>query len=117
MRCVMNSDLSARGPASLGLAILILLLAFGGAPALAQSQTSQTPAILRVGDPCKSRTDPRPGVIKVDACGRWYCGRAEVKDIIELRPNIAAERGCEWQLDGNRCRCIRSNLPELQKPR
>jgi hypothetical protein len=96
---------------SLFLAALILLFVVELRPAFAQARTNQAPVILKAGDPCRSRADPRPGVLKVDACGRWYCGRAEVKDIIEVRPDIAERLGCEWQLVGERCRCVRNYSP------
>jgi hypothetical protein len=67
----------------------------------------RNPVIVNVGDPCWTRAERRKGVVKVDACGRWYCGRADVKDIIEVRPNIAEVLNCTWRLEGDRCRCRR----------
>jgi hypothetical protein len=69
---------------------------------------NQTPIAL--GSACTRRTDTKPGIVKRDACGRWYCGRADFKDVIEVRPNIAAELGCKWVLElnppsGAQCRC------------
>jgi len=62
------------------------------------------------GDACTRTSDARSGVVKQDACGRWYCGLTTVKDIFEQRPNIAAERGCTWRLEfssiGSQCRCV-----------
>jgi hypothetical protein len=59
----------------------------------------------KIGDICTRRTDTRPGVIKRDACSRWYCGRSDQKDIIEIRPNWALETNCLWRLEGNACKC------------
>jgi hypothetical protein len=70
-------------------------------------QTPQSPVIIRVGDRCWTRAEKQQGVVKVDACGRWYCGRADVKDIVEVRPNIAEVLNCTWRLEGDRCRCRR----------
>lgn len=103
------------GSRSLQAVLASALLLLSGDSLLAQSRTIQTPTVVTVGDPCRARADPRPGVIKVDACGRWYCGRPEVKDIVELRPNIAEERGCEWQVVGERCRCLRIDSPGRDK--
>jgi hypothetical protein len=85
-----------------------LVLAVAGRPAAAQSGSAPKPTIVKVGDPCKTRTDPRSGVVKIDACGRWYCGRKDVKDIIEVRPNIADVLNCTWRLEGEQCRCRRN---------
>jgi hypothetical protein len=72
-------------------------------------QPPRSPVIIRVGDRCWTRAEKRQGVVKVDACGRWYCGRADVKDIIEVRPNIAEVLNCTWRLEGDRCRCRRDS--------
>ena len=88
--------------------VLSLLLAAVGAPAGAQSGPAPKAAVVKVGDPCKTRTDPRSGVVKVDACGRWYCGRKDVKDIIEVRPDVADVLHCTWRLEGQQCRCRRN---------
>jgi hypothetical protein len=61
-------------------------------------------------------TQPRPGVIKRDACKRWYCGRPEFQDIIQLRPNFASEMGCEWRLADQHCLCQRAS-GEIVQPR
>ena len=97
--------------ARLALVALCIMVAFDFRPATAQSPQARTPLELRVGDACTMRPDSRQGVIKVDACGRLYCGREDVKNIIEVRPNIAAQLGCEWQLVNQRCRCVRNPAP------
>lgn len=60
----------------------------------------------RRGDACRPPRTDKPGLVKVDACGRWYCGRADMKDLVEVRPNFATEQKCTWALRDNVCRCI-----------
>ena len=60
--------------------------------------------VFKIGEPCKQMTG-RSGIIKRDACQRWYCSRPDYQDITERRPNLAAEIGCEWQLVGLHCLC------------
>ncbi len=60
--------------------------------------------VFKIGEPCKQMTG-KPGIIKRDACQRWYCSRTGYQDITERRPNLAAEIGCEWQLVGLHCLC------------
>ena len=67
-----------------------------------------------LGEPCTMMTKNRPGVIKRDACKRWYCGRPGLRDIVESRPNLAAEMGCEWRLIGEHCLCQRSSGEIIQ---
>jgi hypothetical protein len=67
--------------------------------------------LIKAGDACARKTDRAQGVVKIDACGRWYCGRADVKDIIEVRPRFAQEFHCTWRLDGEHCRCRRDPAP------
>src|ERR1019366_9459223 len=52
--------------------------------------------VFKLGEACTRMSKNKPGVMKRDACGRWYCGRTEWEDINESRPNFAAEMGCEW---------------------
>ena len=81
-------------------------------PALSQTPPRQRELkLIKAGDACDRKTDTAKGVVKVDACGRWYCGRADVKDIIEVRPKFAEEFGCAWRLEGNRCKCRRDPVP------
>jgi hypothetical protein len=88
-------------------------IAAGAPHAVAQSPPQVAPSGQKLGDACARKSDSAPGVVKRDACGRWYCGRTDVKDIIELRPNLAADLGCVWQLEGQRCRCVRNfSLPK-----
>ena len=115
LRASTQKSQSRRRAAILYLAVLSLMLTLENKPIFAQSQPTRTPTLFKVGDPCKARPDNRQGVFKVDACGRWYCGREDVKDIIEVRPNIAAELGCEWQLvEGQHCRCVRYMAPPVR---
>lgn len=77
-------------------------------PAASAESDSKPPVGIKTGDKCKRRTDDIPGVVKQDGCGRWYCGRADVKDIVELVPNIEEVAHCKWQLQGSRCLCVKT---------
>jgi hypothetical protein len=82
--------------------------------ALSQTQTrpqQRQLKLIKAGDACDRKTDTAQGIVKVDACGRWYCGRADVKDIIEVRPKYAEEVGCTWRLEDSRCKCRRGPAP------
>lgn len=72
-----------------------------------------------LGEPCTMMSKNRSGVIKRDACKRWYCGRPELRDIVESRPNLAKEMDCEWRLMGEHCLCQRASgeiiQPQLRK--
>ena len=68
--------------------------------------------IHRIGDACIRKSDKKPGVVKRDACARWYCSLPDAQDIIELRPNMAAEMGCAWRLYGTHCRCGPPDKPK-----
>ena len=98
---------SQLAPAGVRAALLGLMFAVVSWPTDAKSEPNRKVTVVKVGDPCKTRTDPRSGVVKVDACGRWYCGREDVKDIIEVRPNIAEALNCTWRIEGTLCRCRR----------
>jgi hypothetical protein len=74
-------------------------------PPRLQPPTDASGKPYKIGDVCTRRTDTRAGVIKRDACSRWYCGRSDQKDIIEIRPNWAMETNCLWRLEGNACKC------------
>ncbi len=60
--------------------------------------------VFKLGEACTQMTG-RAGIIKRDACQRWYCSRPEYQDITERRPNFAAEMKCEWKLIGLHCLC------------
>ena len=82
-------------------------------PAMAQTAVPQTqsqigPGGRRAGEQCIRRTDRIEGVVKVDACGRWYCGRVDFNDITVLNPNFAEGMKCSWTLVGDKCRCTQS---------
>lgn len=82
------------------------------------AQTSQSPVPVqpniaamqaqghdfKIGEACR-RMSGGSGIIKRDACQRWYCSRTDYQDITERRPNFAAELGCEWRLVGLHCLC------------
>jgi hypothetical protein len=83
-------------------------------PALSQTQPrlqQRQLKLIKTGDACARKTDTARGIVKIDACGRWYCGRADVRDIIEVRPRYAEEAGCTWRLEGSRCKCRRGQAP------
>ncbi len=70
--------------------------------------------VFKVGQACKQMSG-KAGIIKRDACQRWYCSRPEYQDISERRPNFAADMGCEWQLVGLRCLCRPPGTPPKEK--
>jgi hypothetical protein len=69
---------------------------------------------FKIGEACKQMTG-KAGIIKRDACQRWYCSRPEYQDVIERRPNFATEIGCEWQLVGVHCLCRQSGTAAKEK--
>ncbi|HTS40551.1 MAG TPA: hypothetical protein VLX09_12895 [Stellaceae bacterium] len=72
--------------------------------------------VYRIGDACIRKSDQKPGVVKRDACARWYCSLPDAQDIIELRPNIAAEMNCVWRLYGTHCRCGPRDAADKKSP-
>jgi hypothetical protein len=62
--------------------------------------------VFELGEVCKLLSG-KAGIIKRDACHRWYCGRTNYQDITDWKPNFAAEAGCEWHLAGIHCLCQR----------
>jgi hypothetical protein len=70
--------------------------------------------VFKIGEPCKQMTG-KAGIIKRDACQRWYCSRPEYQDITERRPNFATEIGCEWQLVGVHCLCRKPGTAGKEK--
>jgi hypothetical protein len=62
--------------------------------------------VFKLGEACNLLSG-KAGIIKRDACHRWYCGRTNYQDITDWKPNFAAEAGCEWQLAGIHCLCQR----------
>lgn len=69
---------------------------------------------FKIGEPCKQMSGKR-GIIKRDACQRWYCSRTDYQDVTERRPNLAAEMGCEWQLVGLHCQCRKPGAAPKEK--
>ena len=82
-----------------------LLIAPSG-PAWAQaSAPAARPLVL--GAACvRPAADSSQGVVKRDACGRWYCGLASYKDPIEIDPKLAEKFKCQWKVVDNRCKCM-----------
>lgn len=62
-----------------------------------------------LGAACARKTDSHRGLVKRDACDRWYCGRADQKDVIEALPNFARDFNCTWRLEGDNCKCRRAD--------
>ena len=104
--------------------VAIALSSLWIASAAAQTPVPPTRVMtLKQGDPCTRKTDSNPGVVKRDACGRWYCGRRDIRDITEIAPNLANDIDCTWRLEGSRCLCRRApavrkeaQAPEPAKP-
>jgi hypothetical protein len=107
MRVLMSLLLAlAIGAADLAAAQTPPPAAAPGAPA--ESQTPSQPSrrgLLILGATC-DRGPNEKGVVKRDACQRWYCGLASYKDPIEVEPDIARRANCTWTVTGGRCRCI-----------
>ncbi|WP_143530306.1 hypothetical protein [Rhizobium sp. RU36D] len=76
-------------------------------PQTRQQSTTVGPKGVVLGRSCTRRTDRFPGVIKVDACGRWYCGRVDINDITVLNPHLAEDMKCNWTLIYDKCKCLR----------
>ncbi len=77
-----------------------------------QAQSANGPVSSRnssyvIGAECKRKTDRLPGVYKMDACKRMYCGPKDIKDIIEIIPDFARINHCTWRLVGEMCKCTR----------
>lgn len=104
------------------LCALTLAPAFAQAPAVSQTKappkegwksffgevyTDPQGRQIRRGDACRPPYTDKPGIAKVDACGRWYCGRADIKDLIEVRPNFAKEENCKWTYKDRECKCVK----------
>lgn len=96
---------------------VVLLALCGGQAAVAAGEISmpgdlpreiRLNAPIKYGESCRRLNDGAAGVFKRDACGRTYCGLANVKDIIELKPTFAADHACSWQLDGAQCKCLKA---------
>lgn len=94
-------------------ALLLASLVATGHAQMAQSPMPVQPNIaalqaqghdFKIGEACK-RMSGGSGIIKRDACQRWYCSRTDYQDVTERRPNLATEIGCEWQLVGQHCLC------------
>lgn len=100
-------------PHLIAAAALACLAAMGiSAPAIAQTAPQSYrvgPEGVVLGEKCMRRTDKIEGVVKIDACGRWYCGRVDVNDITVLNPRFAKTMGCKWQLVADKCKCVRPN--------
>jgi hypothetical protein len=69
---------------------------------------------FKPGEACTRRTDDFPGIVKMDACHRVYCGRKDVKDIMEIDPDIGERLHCTWRLVGDHCKCVRTgSVPNM----
>ena len=117
-----------RRPAIVGFALFVaavVLIAAGPACAQAtpnpQAATSdikrpyvkgQDGKIYHLGDTCVRKSDRKAGVVKSDACLRWYCSLPDAMDIIEVRPNLAQQLGCQWRVVNTKCRCVRPEKPK-----
>jgi hypothetical protein len=87
-----------------------ICLVAGGIHAPAKSETVPQPRQVGpdgvvLGEKCTRRTDNIEGIVKTDACGRWYCGRIDVNDITVLSPRFADLMGCKWTLIDSKCKC------------
>jgi hypothetical protein len=83
---------------------MVVLLA-ATVPAAGQTDAPRAPEPIRLGDSCTRRSDSHPGVVKIDGCGRFYCGRRGIKSLYDVRPNLDQDVGCTWTLEAGTCRC------------
>lgn len=92
--------------------IAVLTLFVPIAPAGAQGVMASSPAPqsvprdIIIGQSCQRRTDNIPGIVKMDACGRIYCGRIDINDITVLNPRFAEDMQCRWTLVEELCKCV-----------
>jgi hypothetical protein len=80
----------------------LILFAFGVDEAAAQAQP--TPSTERstytLGGPCVRKPDGADGIVRRDACNRWYCGsKLEVKNVSEAMPDLPQRLGCTWRIE------------------
>jgi hypothetical protein len=92
--------------------LAILVLVAGTVAAAAQSPAPSGPmsqpsarGLLIKGAACK-RSDGGAGIVKQDACQRWYCGLASYKDPVDVVPDIDKRLNCSWKLVGQHCKCL-----------
>jgi hypothetical protein len=71
----------------------------------AEEKAAPSLKLIQIGDPCTRRTDSLPGIVKIDGCGRFYCGRTEGKSLSDVRPDLGSQLDCTWTLEGGTCRC------------
>jgi hypothetical protein len=88
--------------------IAIAIFLYGAVLSLAAETPRVGPQGAILGESCKRQTDNFEGIVKVDACGRWYCGRIDVNDITVLSPQFAEKMFCTWRLINDKCKCVRS---------
>lgn len=69
---------------------------------------------LKAGEGCQI-DDRTQGIVKQDACGRWWCGYTDRKDITEVWPTFEQDLHCTWRLEGEHCKCRREPAPAPAK--
>jgi hypothetical protein len=111
---VMPRPASSRKSTVRWTSILIVIAAIAALPAATHAAAGKKE--FKPGATCKRQTDSFPGVVKMDACHRVYCGRKDIKDITEIDPNIAERLHCTWVLVGDHCKCRRNDNMTPRQP-
>lgn len=94
-----------------------LLAGVATPPSVSAAEAAASKKEFKPGAACKRKTDDFAGVVKMDACHRVYCGRKDVKDIMEIDSDIGTRLHCTWQLVRDHCKCIRSGAVPDMTPR
>jgi len=89
------------------IAATLACVALVAAASPATAQEAGGTKTFEPGASCRRQTDDFPGVVKMDACHRVYCGRTDMKDITEIDPDIAERLHCAWTLVAGKCKCVR----------
>ena len=90
----------------------LVALIVAGSSASAYGQTPKAkqnaaPKTIRPGNVCLSnKLTGGAGIVKVDLCGRAYCGSTSVNEPFQKIDYDRKRVPCEFTLVDNRCRCI-----------
>ncbi len=64
---------------------------------------------LKPGDKCQRKSDKAAGVVRPDACGRWYCVKARGRTFMDSHPHFHSRNACSWKVVSDRCLCVKKN--------
>ncbi len=80
-----------------------LLLLVAGGEVLAQARPVAAPPL---GTVCTRPTLNGTGMVKLDLCGRRYCGSQTWSEPFEMRPLDKKRVPCTFKLVNDRCLCV-----------